>query len=150
MHFLGLALNPCALMVIDTEGRVPQGNVLGWTVSGEWRERFAYPPPIKTDASEAPQMVATAVLSVTAKAEARAARKSATTPILSPVTAMQVDEQPVREEGKPSEEASKQDKEITKPDSNKEPQSIHNFTRLLPEELAHLEDEQECEWGHHL
>lgn len=50
---------------------------------------------------------------------------------------MQVDEQPVKEEEKQVGEVGKQGKDI-KPESNKEPLSIQNASRLLPEELAHL------------
>ena len=50
---------------------------------------------------------------------------------------MQVDEQPVKEEEEQVGEVQKQGKD-TKPENNKEPLSIQNFSRLLPEELAHL------------
>lgn len=49
---------------------------------------------------------------------------------------MQVDEQPTKEVLKQAVEVPKQSKEI-KPE-NREPLSIQNFTRVLPEELAHL------------
>lgn len=49
---------------------------------------------------------------------------------------MQVDEQPVKEE-KQVGEVGDQGKD-TKAEGNKEPLSVQNFSRLLPEELAHL------------
>lgn len=50
---------------------------------------------------------------------------------------MQVDEQPAREEDKQGGGTLKRSKE-GKPENDKEPVSIQNFSRVLPEQLAHL------------
>ena len=67
-HFLSLSLTPTAFIGLDSHLEIPKFNF----ISNARPSLFAYPPPTQPPTSEVIEKVATAVLSTTNKAKARA------------------------------------------------------------------------------
>ncbi|KTW26390.1 hypothetical protein T552_02872 [Pneumocystis carinii B80] len=67
-HFLSLSFTPTALIGLNKDLRIPKFEF----ISNEKPSLFAYPPETKKETDKGPGKVATAVLSTTAKAQARA------------------------------------------------------------------------------
>ncbi|KAG4306410.1 hypothetical protein PORY_000398 [Pneumocystis oryctolagi] len=67
-HFLSLSFTPTALIGLNKDLRIPKFEF----ISNAKPSLFAYPPETKKETDKGPEKVATAVLSTTAKAQARA------------------------------------------------------------------------------
>ena len=64
--FLGLALKPTGLFLVDAQGRIPDGPT-GWLIPRELADKTAYPKPIQPKTEDKPELVTTAVLSVSTR-----------------------------------------------------------------------------------
>jgi 26S proteasome regulatory subunit N2 len=71
MHFLSLSLTPTVLIGLNKNLQMPKFNF----ISDAKPSLFAYPPELKPPAANVVEKVATAVLSTTAKAKARAKKQ---------------------------------------------------------------------------
>lgn len=162
-HFLSLSLTPTAVIGIDQKLEAPV-----FTFHCNTRPSlFDYPPEHQIKADETPEKVKTAVLSTTAQAKRRAARKekqqrrdSMDVDTVTPVTPkidkgdkMETDEHSVRDdEGKDEEakdSAKKEDEEEEKkegevPEAKKKAEKekvgyeMQNMSRVLPAQLKYL------------
>lgn len=152
-HFFSLSLTPTAVIGIDQKLEAP---VFKFHCNTR-PSLFDYPPEQHVKADEAPEKVKTAVLSTTAQAKRRAARKekqqrrdSMDVDTVTPVTPkidkgekMEVDEAAVKDdEGKPKEEDEKKESDAPevkkKAEKEKVGYEISNMSRVLPAQLKYL------------
>ncbi|EHY52113.1 proteasome regulatory particle base subunit [Exophiala dermatitidis] len=153
-HFFSLSLTPTSVIGIDQKLEAP---VFKFHCNTR-PSLFDYPPEQQVKADEAPEKVKTAVLSTTAQAKRRAARKekqqrrdSMDVDTVTPVTPkiekgdkMETDEAAAKEdEGKKTEEGEKKEGEtgeVNKKKAEKEKvgYEISNMSRVLPAQLKYL------------
>ncbi|KAG0366491.1 armadillo-type protein [Gamsiella multidivaricata] len=133
-HFLSLAFTPTAFIGVNADLNMPE---IEFT-SNARPSLFAYIPPTKPPTAAVVEKVATAVLSTTAKAHAKAKKaKTAET------DAMDEDEKP---EEKPEEPKDDEAKAAVKP--KKEPQSekLGNLARVVPAQLKYISFDKEARY----
>ncbi|KAI5301586.1 proteasome regulatory particle base subunit [Ascosphaera pollenicola] len=139
-HFLSLSFQPTAVIGVDQKLEVP----IFKFHSNTKPSTFDYPPDIKAKTDEKPGKVKTAVLSTTAQAKRRAAKKGKK----SVGDKMDIDEEKPKEE-KPKEEKPKESKEEEpktpkspepkrKPEREKTGYDLDNMSRVLPGQLKFL------------
>ncbi|KAK5195258.1 proteasome regulatory particle base subunit [Exophiala xenobiotica] len=152
-HFLSLSLTPTAVIAVDQKLEAP---VFKFHCNTR-PSLFDYPPEHITKTDEAPEKVKTAVLSTTAHAKRRAAKKekqqrrdSMDVDTVTPVTPkidksdkMETDESAAKEdEGKKKEEGEKKEGEAPevkkKAEKEKVGYDMANMSRVLPAQLKHL------------
>lgn len=156
-HFLSLSMTPTAVIGVDQKLEAP---VFKFHCNTR-PSLFDYPPEQQAKADEAPEKVKTAVLSTTAQAKRRAARKekqqrrdSMDVDTVTPVTPkiergdkMDTDEATLKDdegkEGKTVEEGEKKDGDTPtevkkKAEKEKVGYDISNMSRVLPAQLKYL------------
>ena len=154
-HFLSLSMSPTAVIGVDQKLEVPVFKFH----SNTRPSFFDYPPEQTVKVDEAPEKVKTAVLSTTAQAKRRAAKKEKTqqkdemdvdstapaTPKVSQGDAMDVDDATVRdEENKESDKKEEGEKKEVEKDVQKKlakeklGYEIENMSRVLPAQLKYL------------
>ena len=154
-HFLSLSMSPTAVIGVDQKLEVPVFKFH----SNTRPSFFDYPPEQTVKVDEAPEKVKTAVLSTTAQAKRRAAKKEKTqqkdemdvdstapaTPKISQGDAMEVDDATVRdEENKESDKKEEGEKKEVEKDVQKKlakeklGYEIENMSRVLPAQLKYL------------
>lgn len=128
-HFLSLSFTPTAIIGIDNELKPIE---LGFEVlSNSKPSLFAYPPPIKQHVEEKVEKVATAVLSTTNKAIARAKKQKKS-------EGMDI-EDTEKLEKENEEEKKKSEEDETKVEEEEEKYEIlGNGTRVTPLQLEHI------------
>jgi len=151
-HFLSLSLTPTAVIGIDQKLEAP---VFKFHCNTR-PSLFDYPPEQQVKADETPEKVKTAVLSTTAQAKRRAARKekqqrrdSMDVDTVTPVTPkiekgdkMETDEAEVKDDDAKKDEGEK--KEGDAPEGKKKAEKekvgydISNMSRVLPAQLKYL------------
>ncbi|KIX07543.1 uncharacterized protein Z518_02196 [Rhinocladiella mackenziei CBS 650.93] len=155
-HFLSLSLTPTAVIGVDQKLEVP---VFKFHCNTR-PSLFDYPPEQQAKADEAPEKVKTAVLSTTAQAKRRAARKekqqrrdsmdvdtvTQVTPKIEKGDKMDTDETTIKDDD--SKDAKKKDegerKEGEAPEAKKKAEKekvgydISNMSRVLPAQLKYL------------
>lgn len=118
-HFLGLTFSPTTIIALDSELRIPKTDFVSWAKPS----MFDYPSTAKPVVEEKKKKAKTAVLSTTAKANARAKSKKAETG-----EAMDLDDKV---------EAKDSDKPA--PRKAEPPQSVvANMTRIVPSQLPFI------------
>ncbi|KAJ3217761.1 proteasome regulatory particle base subunit [Dinochytrium kinnereticum] len=124
-HFLSLAFTPTAIIGVNKNLEVPKLDF----VSNARPSLFAYPPPMKPPETKEVEKVATAVLSTTARAMARAKKAHKD-------DAMETDEKKDVPET-PKDEKADAEKEKPAAKKKKEPTSetLDNLSRVLPSQL---------------
>jgi len=155
-HFLSLSFTPTAVIGVDQKLEVP---VFKFHCNTR-PSLFDYPPEQQARTDEAPEKVKTAVLSTTAQAKRRAARKekqqrrdsmdvdtvTPVTPKIEKADKMDTDDATVKDdegrEGEKKEDGEKKDGEATevkkKADKEKVGYEISNMSRVLPAQLKYL------------
>ncbi|KAF8952283.1 proteasome regulatory particle base subunit [Podila verticillata] len=125
-HFLSLAFTPTAIIGVNADLNMPE---LEFT-SNARPSLFAYIPPTKPPQTAVVEKVATAVLSTTAKAQAKARKAKG-----AEGEAMEVEE----EKPEKTEEA-KEEEEKAANKAKKEPESekLGNLARVLPAQLKYI------------
>ncbi|KAF9101602.1 proteasome regulatory particle base subunit [Mortierella sp. GBA35] len=134
-HFLSLAFTPTALIGVNADLNLPE---IEFT-SNARPSLFAYIPPTKPPAAVTVEKVATAVLSTTAKAQAKAKKaKSAES------DAMDEDEKPDAK----SEEAKEEEAKAAAAKPKKEPQfeKLGNLARVLPAQLKYISFDKDARY----
>ncbi|KAJ3148007.1 proteasome regulatory particle base subunit [Geranomyces variabilis] len=145
-HFLSLAFTPTAVIGLNKDLQIPKFDL----ISNAKPSLFAYPPPTKPPTEEKVEKVATAVLSTTAKAMARAKkvdqlrRESSKGP-----DAMDTDDKespasattPAKEDDKKDDAAAagaapEKKKKQKKPEETSE--NLQNMSRVVPAQLKHI------------
>jgi 26S proteasome regulatory subunit N2 len=128
-HFLSLSFMPTAIIGVNKNLQIPKFEV----ISNAKPSLFAYPPTTKPPTAVVVEKVATAVLSTTAKAKARAKKseKDKATEL------MDVDERPPAEAEEKKKEEEKDEK---KPKKKKEEtfEVLENMARVVPAQLKHI------------
>lgn len=133
-HFLSLAFTPTAIIGVNADLNLPE---IEFTSNAK-PSLFAYIPPTKPPAAVTVEKVATAVLSTTAKAQAKAKKaKSAVE-----TDAMEEDEKPEVK----SEEAKEEEAKAAKP--KKEPlfEKLGNLARVLPAQLKYISFDKDARY----
>ncbi|KAJ3005211.1 proteasome regulatory particle base subunit [Thoreauomyces humboldtii] len=145
-HFLSLAFTPTAVIGLNKDLNIPKFEF----VSNAKPSLFAYPPPTKPPTEEKVEKVATAVLSTTAKAAARAKKTDLQRRESSKGLgdAMDTDEKepttPVVKEGDKKDDATTPatgaPTEKSRPKKKKEEsfENLENMARVLPAQLAYV------------
>jgi 26S proteasome regulatory subunit N2 len=133
-HFLSLAFTPTAIIGVNADLNLPE---IEFT-SNARPSLFAYIPPTKPPAAVTVEKVATAVLSTTAKAQAKAKKaKSAES------DAMEEDEKP---EAK-SEEAKEEEAKIAaKPKKEAQSEKLGNLARVVPAQLKYISFDKDARY----
>ncbi|RVX72315.1 hypothetical protein B0A52_04520 [Exophiala mesophila] len=149
-HFFSLSLTPTSIIGVDQKLEAPVFNFH----SNTRPSLFDYPPEQSTKADEAPEKVKTAILSTTAQAKRRAARKekqqrrdSMDVDAITPVTTkadkgdkMDTDDATVKDEEE--KDGEKKDGESAEPKKKVEKEKvgyeIKNMSRVLPAQLKYL------------
>ncbi|KIV94288.1 hypothetical protein PV10_02070 [Exophiala mesophila] len=149
-HFFSLSLTPTSIIGVDQKLEAPVFNFH----SNTRPSLFDYPPEQSTKADEAPEKVKTAILSTTAQAKRRAARKEkqqrrdsmdvdAITPVTTKVDKgdkMDTDDATVKDEEE--KDGEKKDGESAEPKKKVEKEKvgyeIKNMSRVLPAQLKYL------------
>lgn len=116
-HFLSLAFTPTGVMGLNKDLEVPKFQFL----SNARPSLYAYPPATKPPTTEVIKKVATAVLSTTVKANARAKKAKGE----SEMEIDEIEEKPVEEIESPSAEKKKKKKEESF-------EILENFARVVP------------------
>lgn len=124
---LNLSFTPTVVLGLDSNLKMPR-----FTFKSDPKpSMFAYPPALKEEQKEKVEKVATAVLSTTARAKAREAKKEKAAGVAS--SRMDVDSEPpattatpVKTEGEPK---------LPEPSS----ETLNNLTRVVPFQLKHIE-----------
>lgn len=154
-HFLSLSFTPTSMIGLDHDLEIPSFHFHSATRPS----LFDYPPEQEVKTEDAPQLIATAVLSTTAQAKRRAQKKeraqrresmdvdqTPTTPKVSTVVEdkMEIDE-PSKETEQPEEKQESDDKEATSAESAKKKMEkekvgyeIENMSRVLPAQLKYI------------
>jgi 26S proteasome regulatory subunit N2 len=154
-HFLSLSMSPTAVIGVDQKLEVPVFKFH----SNTRPSFFDYPPEQTAKVDEAPEKVKTAVLSTTAQAKRRAAKKEKTqqqdsmdvdqttpvTPKVSSGDLMDIDDATVKDEEvkeedkKEAEEKKEVEKDVKKKlEREKLGYEIENMSRILPAQLKYL------------
>lgn len=149
-HFFSLSLTPTSIIGVDQKLEAPVFNFH----SNTRPSLFDYPPEQSTKADEAPEKVKTAILSTTAQAKRRAARKekqqrrdSMDLDAVTPVTTkadkgdkMETDDATVKDDEE--KDGEKKDGESAEPKKKVEKEKvgyeIKNMSRVLPAQLKYL------------
>ncbi|XP_065188071.1 26S proteasome non-ATPase regulatory subunit 1-like [Sycon ciliatum] len=137
-HFLSLAFTPATVTVLNEDLEMPTMQLESWAKP----PTYAYPPVMEVAKAKEKEKVKTAVLSTTAKVQAREARKAgqkggkATTPTAS--TAPEPMETSEETETKPKEE-----EEVLPPRIK-----VENPARVVPEQLSVMKFEYESRYRH--
>ncbi|KAG0099850.1 proteasome regulatory particle base subunit [Podila epicladia] len=125
-HFLSLAFTPTAIIGVNADLNMPE---LEFT-SNARPSLFAYIPPTKPPQTAVVEKVATAVLSTTAKAQAKARKAKG-----AEGEAMEIEEEkPEKSEEAKEEEAKAANKAKKEPESEK----LGNLARVLPAQLKYI------------
>lgn len=154
-HFLSLSMSPTAVIGVDQKLEVPVFKFH----SNTRPSFFDYPPEQTAKVDETPEKVKTAVLSTTAQAKRRAAKKEKTqqqdsmdvdqttpvTPKISSGDLMDIDDTTVKDEEvkeqdmKDTEEKKEVEKDVKKKlEKEKLGYEIENMSRVLPAQLKYL------------
>lgn len=141
-HFLPLSFSPTAIIGVRSKDlKIPKFEINCHTKS----KFFEYPPKVEESKEKQPDKVATAVLSTTARAKARAKKHGKDTEKEEDVNKMEVDESKLdvkeeEEEGKP--ETSKNEESEEKKEDvirySKTPFKIENLSRVLPAQANYV------------
>ncbi|KAG1171516.1 hypothetical protein G6F70_002255 [Rhizopus microsporus] len=128
-HMLSLAFTPTAIIGLNKNLETPKFEF----ISNTKPSLFAYPPAIKPPSATVVEKVATAVLSTTAKARARAKKIEKEKGEM-----MDVDkeEQPKDEEMKDESSEKKDERKKKKKEENFE--TLENMARVVPAQLKHI------------
>ncbi|KAF9994249.1 proteasome regulatory particle base subunit [Entomortierella chlamydospora] len=133
-HFLSLAFTPTAIIGVNSDLNMPE---IEFT-SNARPSLFAYIPPTKPPTTTVIEKVATAVLSTTVKAQAKAKK------------AKPVEAEAMEEDEKPEEKAEevKDDEIKTTSKPKKEPQfeKLGNLARVLPPQLKYITFDKESRY----
>jgi len=131
---LGLAFTPTSIIAVNKHLQMP---ILEYK-SNVKPSTFAYPPPLEERKKEEKERVATAILSVTAKAKRREAEKAKTTG--TGEQPMEVDEE-VKKEEKIEEEKKEKEKEKEKEVKKEEPafEMLGNPARVMRQQVRYIE-----------
>ncbi|KAF9373916.1 proteasome regulatory particle base subunit, partial [Mortierella sp. AD011] len=133
-HFLSLAFTPTAIIGVNSDLNMPE---IEFT-SNARPSLFAYIPPTKPPTTTVIEKVATAVLSTTVKAQAKAKK------------AKPVEAEAMEEDEKPEEKAEevKDDETKTASKPKKEPQfeKLGNLARVLPAQLKYITFDKESRY----
>ncbi|KAG0222249.1 armadillo-type protein [Mortierella sp. GBAus27b] len=124
-HFLSLAFTPTAIIGVNADLNMPEIEF----VSNAKPSLFAYIPPTKPPTTAVVEKVATAVLSTTAKAQAKAKKAKTAEP-----EAMEEDEKPEEKAEEVKEEEAKASKGKKEPQSEK----LGNLARVIPAQLKYI------------
>ncbi|KAJ3101281.1 proteasome regulatory particle base subunit [Phlyctochytrium planicorne] len=128
-HFMSLAFTPTGIIGLNKQLEVPKFDF----VSNAKPSLFAYPPPIKPPETKEVEKVATAVLSTTARAMARAKKAKAE-------DAMDTDEKKDVPPETPKDEKAEAEKAEKEKKKKKEPsfEVLENLARVLPSQLKYI------------
>lgn len=141
-HFLSLSFSPTAVIAVDQKLEVPQFKFHSNTKPS----LFDYPPDIKAKTDEKPGKVKTAVLSTTAQAKRRAAKKGKR----STGDKMDIDEEKPKENKEKKEAKETREAKEEEPKAPKSPElkrkhekeksgyDLDNMSRVLPAQLKFL------------
>ncbi|KAI8097880.1 armadillo-type protein [Gilbertella persicaria] len=132
-HMLSLAFTPTAIIGLNKNLETPRFEF----VSNAKASLFAYPPALKPPSATVVEKVATAVLSTTAKAKARAKKIEK-----EKGDQMDVDE-PTKEEG--NEDEKKEERKKKKKEENFE--ILENMARVVPAQLKHIQFKTESRYS---
>jgi len=134
IHFMSLAFTPTAVIGLNKDLKMPEFSFM----SNARPSMFGYPPKSKPSTSNAPAKVATAVLSTTKKAQAKAQRKEDVKLRSSQNVqdAMQVDAEDDKE--KKNEEPEEEKKEVKKKKEEPKTEVKHNPCRVTLGQLEYL------------
>ncbi|KAF9911713.1 proteasome regulatory particle base subunit [Linnemannia zychae] len=133
-HFLSLAFTPTAVIGVNADLNLPE---IEFT-SNARPSLFAYIPPTKPPAAVTVEKVATAVLSTTAKAQAKAKKaKSAES------DAMDEDEKP---EAKAEEAKEEEAKVAAKPKKEPLSEKLGNLARVVPAQLKYISFDKDARY----
>lgn len=133
-HFLSLAFTPTAIIGVNADLNLPE---IEFT-SNARPSLFAYIPPTKPPAAVTVEKVATAVLSTTAKAQAKAKKaKSAES------DAMDEDEKP---EVKTEEAKEDEAKAAAKPKKEAQSEKLGNLARVVPAQLKYISFDKDARY----
>lgn len=130
-HFLSLSFSTTAVTGVNEDLKIPQFDF----VTTSKPSFFGYPPPVEEVVDKAPEKVATAVLSTTARAKARAKKNEK-----DKAEKMEVDEkpeEPVAAPAKPAKEE-KVDEDADKRIPGQKKWRLANLTRVLPAQLKYI------------
>ncbi|KAG7893815.1 hypothetical protein KL908_002869 [Ogataea polymorpha] len=138
-HFLSLSFSPTAIIGVTEDLKVPKFKINCHTKP----EVFSYPPKSEAQVEKQPDKIATAVLSTTARAKARAAKKDKAKKDAKDEDKMDLDE---KKEEVEDEKEKKVEPEATngtvetQPESFyvKEPYQFENMTRVVPAQLKYV------------
>ncbi|GJJ69702.1 26S proteasome regulatory subunit N2 [Entomortierella parvispora] len=134
-HFLSLAFTPTAIIGVNADLNMPE---IEFT-SNARPSLFAYIPPTKPPTTVAIEKVATAVLSTTAKAQAKAKRSKAA----AESDVMDEDEKPeVKTEEAKEEEA----KAAAKPKKEATSEKLGNLARVVPAQLKYISFDKDARY----
>ena len=154
-HFLSLSFIPTSMIGLDHDMKIPSFKFHSATRPS----LFDYPPEQEVKADEAPQLIATAVLSTTAQAKRRAQKKeraqrresmdidqTPTTPKIHAPTVDKMDVDETKDKESKSEEKKDEDKENATPseiakkkfEKEKVGYEIENMSRVLPAQLKFI------------
>lgn len=134
-HFLSLSFTPTAVIAVrDSDLAIPKFDLNCFTKEGA----FDYPKMYEQQASKEVEKVATAVLSTTARAKARAKKSK-----------KDKDEKDLKDEKAPSKEEEQKNEtqnkesdvtgdEVTKAKYSAKPYKIQNLTRVLPQQSRYV------------
>lgn len=128
-HFLSLAFTPTAIIGLNKNIEIPQFEFL----SNARPSLFAYPPATKPPTTTVVEKVATAVLSTTAKAKARAKKNDKG-------EMMDVDKDTQASTSEAAKAEEKKEAEEKKPKKKKEEnfEVLENMARIVPAQLKHI------------
>ncbi|KAG2183158.1 hypothetical protein INT43_006153 [Umbelopsis isabellina] len=128
-HFLSLAFTPTAIIGLNKNIEIPQFEFL----SNARPSLFAYPPATKPPTTTVVEKVATAVLSTTAKAKARAKKNEKG-------EMMDVDKDTQASTSEAAKVEEKKEAEEKKPKKKKEEnfEVLENMARIVPAQLKHI------------
>ncbi|KAG7833936.1 hypothetical protein KL943_003232 [Ogataea angusta] len=138
-HFLSLSFSPTAIIGVTEDLKVPKFKINCHTKP----EVFSYPPKSEAQVEKQPDKIATAVLSTTARAKARAAKKDKAKKDAKDEDKMDVDEKKEKVEEEKEKKVEPEATESTtemQPESFyvKEPYQFENMTRVLPAQLKYV------------
>ncbi|CAO3592001.1 unnamed protein product [Absidia cylindrospora] len=130
-HMLSLSFTPTAIIGLNKNLQTPKFEF----VSNAKPSLFAYPPALKPPSAAVVEKVATAVLSTTAKAKARAKKSEK-----EKGDHMDVDKEPVKEEEIKEEEDTTKDDQRRKGKKKKEENHdvLENLARVVPAQLKRI------------
>ncbi|KAK3822340.1 MAG: armadillo-type protein [Linnemannia gamsii] len=133
-HFLSLAFTPTAIIGVNADLNLPE---IEFT-SNARPSLFAYIPPTKPPAAVAIEKVATAVLSTTAKAQAKAKKAKG-----AESDAMDEDEKP---EAKAEDAKEEEAKIAAKPKKEPLSEKLGNLARVVPAQLKYISFDKDARY----